>query len=154
MIEVERVRTPEQWKVLHELIQEYATTLGFSLEFQHLEDELSRLPEVYGHPAGAAFLASDNEGYCGCVAFKELETGVCEMKRLYVRESCRGQHAGRLLAETVMVEARTAGFRVMRLDTLQSLRAAVRLYKNLGFYDIPPYNNNPRADVRHLERML
>jgi GNAT superfamily N-acetyltransferase len=50
---------------------------------------------------------------------------------------------GRRLAERIIQEARTIGYRSMCLDTLPSMSRALRLYSNLGFRPIEPYVFNP-----------
>ncbi|AUW93440.1 hypothetical protein BXT84_05305 [Sulfobacillus thermotolerans] len=153
-MEVDEVHSARQWQLFRELVEEYGNTRGFSLEFQNFSAELEKLADIYARPSGSALLAFHKEHACGCVALKRLEQGICEMKRLYVRPSCRGYGLGRQLVERIMELGQTLGYERMRLDTLESLTAALHLYRTLGFYEIPRYNDNPRPDVRYLECRL
>lgn len=77
------------------------------------------------------------------------------MKRLFVREAFRGQQIGRLLIERLIGDARDIGYGRMRLDTFPpKMGKAVRLYESYGFREIPPYYDNPNADVLFMELSL
>ena len=141
------------------LFQEYANSLdeqGFAvcMALQAFEAELATLPGAYAPPAGCLLLATAHEP-AGCVALRPLDgPTVCEMKRLYVRPAHRAGGLGLALVERVVAEAGAAGYTRMRLDTLPTMRSAQRLYRALGFYEIPPYCANPVPKTLFFERRL
>lgn len=122
--------------------------------FQSFEAELAELPGKYAPPRGALLLAMKAEAAVGCVGVRPLAGNACEMKRLYVRPQQRGHGIGRSLAVAAIAAARQAGYRVMRLDTLERLREAMRLYASLGFARVPPYYANPLPSVVYWELTL
>ena len=137
-----------------ELFREYQQGLGVSLCFQGFERELERLPGDYARPRGRLLLARIAGEPAGCVALRGLEGGAGEMKRLYVRPAYRGMGIGRMLAECVIDEARALGYRALKLDTLPAMGEAQALYRELGFVDTEPYNDNPVEGARFLALVL
>ena len=138
-----------------ELFQEYAQSLGVNLCFQNFEQELAGLPGHYAPPDGRLLLAEYDGQLAGCVALHKWESGVCEMKRLYLRPSFRGKGLGRAIAEKIIADASSIGYQRMRLDTIEPLmKDAVEMYRKLGFREIAPYRPNPIAGAMYMELQL
>lgn len=136
------------------LFREYSVGLEFDLGFQDFKNELANLKAIYSHPTGALLLAYINNKTAGCVAVRKLSSNVCEMKRLYVRPSHRGNGIGMRLAVAIIEEARSLGYEKMRLDTVPAMRSARMLYEKLGFTEIEPYRYNPIPGTSFLELKL
>jgi putative acetyltransferase len=150
-----QVESPAQIEQARELFLEYAQSLGFSLCFQSFDQELAGLPGDYAPPDGRLLVAEYWSQLAGCVAMHPLEPGICEMKRLYLRPQFRGRGLGRVLAETVIAEARAIGCQKMRLDTVELVMPnAVAMYRRLGFREIEPYRVNPIAGALYMELEL
>jgi len=149
-----KIRAPlggSELVLARELISEYGDSLGVDLSFQGFEVELRGLPGDYAPPGGALLLAFLREECAGCIAVRPLSGDVCEMKRLYVRPRWRGLGIGGRLIEAVLSEARRAGYRAIRLDTLPSMTAARGIYEALGFRAIAPYYPSPIPGTAFLE---
>lgn len=136
------------------LFLDYAGSLSVDLDFQDFTTELNTLPGKYAPPDGAIILALVNEKIAGCVALRNIDEGICEMKRLYVRDAYRGLRIGKSLIETIIKVAMNLNYDYMRLDTLSTMTKAQSLYRSLGFYDIEPYVFNPIKDARFMELKL
>jgi ribosomal protein S18 acetylase RimI-like enzyme len=141
------------------LFREYASTIGVEVCLGDFEHELASLPGLYAPPSGRLLLAIEesagNPGEAiGCGALRKFAADDCELKRLYVRQAFRGQGAARELVKELIAEARSIGNKRMLLDTLPSMEAAHKLYRSLGFHDIPAYQKNPIPRSLFFELLL
>ncbi|MDQ2985063.1 MAG: GNAT family N-acetyltransferase [Actinomycetota bacterium] len=150
-LDIREARRGPELDEARRLFREYADSLGVDLGFQDFEQELEALPGHYAAPTGKLLIARLDGDPVGCVALRPLEGGLCEMKRLYVRDAARGAGAGKALALAIIEAAQDAGYDAMRLDTLPTMEAARRLYRELGFRAIEPYRFNPVADTSFME---
>jgi ribosomal protein S18 acetylase RimI-like enzyme len=153
-IEILDARSADDYLTARTLFEEYQSTIGADLCFQGFDDELEKLPAMYGPPGGSLLIAWRQARAVGCVGLRALEPDVCEMKRLFVRPEARGIGLGRELAAAIVQRARTGGYRSMVLDTLRSMVEARVIYRSLGFVQRAPYYANPQADVAFMELRL
>jgi GNAT superfamily N-acetyltransferase len=152
MVDMIQAESASQIDEARMLFREYEAWLGLDLCFQGFEQELADLPGKYAKPEGRLFLAYSDEKLAGCIAMRKLDDGICEMKRVFVRDGFRGQQIGLKLIEKLIDEARAEGYLKMRLDTFPpKMGKAVSLYESNGFRAIPAYYDNPHDGVLYLE---
>ncbi len=158
-----QAQSPEDMTQARALFQEYAKWLNVDLCFQGFDAELAGLPGDYAPPFGRLLLAGTHGVAFGCIALRPLDAGtrastaaprIGEVKRLYVQPEQRGQRWGRRLAEALVADARSIGYRELKLDTLGWMSAARALYADLGFRDCAPYYKNPLPDVVYMSVQL
>jgi len=149
-LRISEARWPDDRSIVETLFREYVASLAEDISFQNVDDELGTLPGRYARPTGVVLIARDGEEAAGAIAYRMVEPGVAEMKRLYVRPTFRGRAIGRELANELIADARERGYRTMLLDTLASMDAARALYRDLGFVPIAPYYDNPLPGVMYM----
>ena len=160
---------PEDIAIARDLFVEYARWLGVDLCFQGFDRELADLPGAYAPPRGRLLLAGSKPAAFGCIALRPLEKptettagalaqggehNIGEVKRLYVQPGHRGEGWGRRLAETLIADARAIGYRELKLDTLDWMADARKLYGILGFRECAPYYDNPLPGVVYMRLAL
>jgi putative acetyltransferase len=149
-IRISEARWLDDRATVEALFREYVASLAEDISFQNVDDELGHLPGKYARPGGVVLIARDGTQAAGAVAYRMVEPGVAEMKRLYVRPAFRGTGLGRELANELIEDARQNGYRTMLLDTLASMSAARALYRDLGFVPVAPYYDNPLPGVMYM----
>ena len=147
-------RADADYEDARRLIREYAASLPFALDFQGFDRELADLRAIYGPPSGELLLARREGAVVGVVGVRPLVDDVCEMKRMYVVRAMRGHGLGLALGFAIARAARDLGYRRMRLDTIDSMHAAIKNYRALGCVEIPAYYENPVPGARYFELVL
>jgi putative acetyltransferase len=105
---------------------------GFSIE----DPEVDAMFEAYEDPRSVFYVLLNGDQPIGCGGVSQLvggDSGVCELKKMYFLPEGRGQGAGRVLAELLIIDARRLGYHRIYIETLQRMVAANHLYRRLGF---------------------
>ena len=102
-------------------------------------------PEEMRPPRGVFLIVRCGERPRGCGALRTIESGVGEVKRMWIHPEVRGRGAGRRLLRALEQQAVRLGLHTLRLDTSRHLGEALALYRSAGYREIPAYNDNPYA---------
>jgi carbonic anhydrase len=135
---------------VRQFFRNYAAWLGVDLCFQGFDQEMASLPGAYGAPQGRLFYAEHAGQPAGCVGIRPFGDSYCELKRFYVEPSFRGRGIGRALLLAAITAAREIGYKRILLDTLPAMRIATKLYRELGFRNIPAYYATPVEGTQFL----
>lgn len=123
----------EFFDVLRGRYPEMLDVLDKYIEQQGVEDELANLLANYTPPNGACFLGFAGDTAVGTVMLKRIGDNDCEMNRMYVRDTARGQGLGRALCVRAVDQARAMGFDAIYLDAAFRHVEALPLYESVGF---------------------
>ena len=126
-----------------DMLLEGDPTFAGYLTIQNYDDELKDLSHKYGLPDGRLYLAYSDGVLAGSIALRKIDEERCELKRMYIKPEFRRRGIARTLVKQLINDAKEIGYRSMLLDTLPFLQIAIRMYKNLGFYEIDRYNDSP-----------
>ncbi len=96
-------------------------------------------PEEVAPGRGVFLVAHAGGDPVGCGAVRLLDQHEAELKRMYVVPEARRQGVARALLAALEAAARALGARRLVLETGTRQQAALALYRQSGFVDIPPY---------------
>lgn len=121
-------------------VAEASYGLSFDVEAM-IRSDLEDRSKFYP-PTGRFYLVRHGGADVGVGCLKRLAPGIAEIQRMYLRPQARGVGAGRRLLRQLLDDARTIGYRSVRLESLRALAPAHALYRSAGFVEIPPYSQN------------
>jgi putative acetyltransferase len=146
-----RVVTAEDTRgvaLVRSLFDEYAEWLAPFVDHHTIQSEIETLPAPFVAPRGILLLAADGDDACGCIALKPHTETSCEVKRLYVRESCRSAGLGRALLVGALSAACELGYNEALVSTIPAyMGRAVSMYEGLGFVPTERFENHTHAEI-------
>lgn len=150
--EIRPATSPADWDLARAFFREYEREIDAACCFDGFEAELAAIDRRHAPPEGRLLLAFADGAPAGCAAFRRLGEGVAEGRRLWLRPALRGRGLGGALVLALLDEARLAGFRTFRLETLPGkMSAAAAMYRQLGFREVPPYVPRPVPGALYME---
>ena len=156
-----QVASAEHKQQAGNLIREYLEWLNqlvqrdYGLEFDvdaMVASDLSD-PDKFHPPGGRFYLVTHGGDSAGVGCLKELEAGTGEIQRMYVPAEQRGKGIGRAIVNRLIEDARSIGYRQLKLESLEFLAAAHSLYRSVGFHQIDPYADNSMKSYQDAENL-
>jgi ribosomal protein S18 acetylase RimI-like enzyme len=92
--------------------------------------------------------------FIGCAGIRKFKDNIAELKRMYIKPGYRGVGLGNKLLEIALLRAKELDYSKIYLDTLSSMKSAVKIYKTAGFKEIKPYRFNPSEDALFFEKVI
>ncbi len=140
------VGSPATTEALRALLTEYLhwvaglahEQFGLSWDVEAMVDSDLHDTAKFSPPGGRSYLVGLGGAYVGMGCLMRLAPSVAEIQRMYVQPHCRGLGAGRRLVGQLVDDARTIGYRTVRLESLKALAPAHELYRSVGFVEIAP----------------
>lgn len=96
------------------------------------DKDLDDLEAFYANGAFDVLTTADGE-IIGTVGLAPLGGGACELRKMYLKASYRGQGLGQRLLKHAIAKAKELGFKRIELQTARVLEEAIGLYTKFGF---------------------
>jgi len=127
-------REPEAAELLRSMTEEIRETYDHTIDGHgHFKPEDVLVP-------GSGFLVGRvGDRAVACGAFRPLEPGIAEIKRMFVAREHRGHGYSKQILTKLERLARESGYTTVRLETRPKQAAAISLYESLGYVRIPNY---------------
>ena len=104
----------------------------------YYDEGLDRLSDFYDHPARAYYVLLDGDCVVGGIGYAEFPgfPRCCELQKLYLDDSVKGQGFGYDLISFIEAQAREKKYKQIYLETHTNLRTAIHIYEKCGYKEI------------------
>ncbi|MCB9134114.1 MAG: GNAT family N-acetyltransferase [Anaerolineales bacterium] len=160
-VEFQQVENDIQKTQVGALIREYLEWLNGQLQRDYgIEFDIEAMvhsdlsdSHKFHPPDGRFYLVQYDGTAAGVGCLKKLSEGVAEVQRMYVLPAFRGKGIGQAIVERLIEDAQAIGYRQLKLESLQFLKAAHALYHSVGFHEIHPYADNSMEAYQAREQL-
>lgn len=146
MLQIVHVRSESEATEVRVLVQEFlgwlnarypgmVEALADYFRVQDLDGQMRELLTRFAPPKAECLLARLDGVAAGIVMTKPHSEGVCEMNRMFVRDTTRGHGVGRALVAEILSTAKALGYRRMTLAAGPQHTEAIALYRSFGFIE-------------------
>lgn len=128
---------PRDDKQIAEVIRSVLMEFGVPKIGTAYEDKaLDCMTETYSQETSVYYVLDKGGkiiGGAGVAQLDNYEGNICELQKMYFLPEARGVGLGKLMIEKCLEKAKALGFENCYLETLPYMKAATKLYANMGF---------------------
>lgn len=132
-------------QIIRETLAEFGANHPGTVYFDPSTDTLYELFRQPGSYYNIAEINGRIEGGGGIFPTEGLPADTCELVKMYLLPEARGTGLGTRLIETCLEQARERGYKKVYLETMNELKAALKVYARLGFR----YLDGPMGNSGH-----
>ena len=114
----------------------------------YYDDTTDHLYELFQTAGSCYFVALQNQqvlGGAGIFPSAGLPPRTCELVKMYLAATARGQGLGGMLINKCLAEAKCLGYKQVYIETMPELKKAVSIYEKFGF----AYLDGPLGNTGH-----
>ena len=131
---------------IRELITTCLSEYGLETDPQGIED-LEDIEGGYFERGGTFWVIDEADGkIVGSAGLYPIDAETCELRKMYLSPDRRGQKLGIRLLVELIGEARSLGYRTVRLETASAMTKAIALYRRYGFRPTEEIPRGERSD--------
>ncbi len=132
-------------QIIRETLAEFGANHPGTVYFDPSTDTLYELFRQPGSYYNIAEINGRIVGGGGIFPTEGLPADTCELVKMYLLPEARGTGLGTRLIETCLEQARERGYKKVYLETMNELKAALKVYARLGFR----YLDGPMGNSGH-----
>ena len=145
-----RSAVPADRHAIEALVFSVLADYGLHGDPEGTDRDLADLDGVYLKSGGTFDVLIDEAGeVVGSVGLARVSSATCELRKMYLARSARGQGHGRRLLLHALERAKQLGFRRIELETASMLCEAIALYVAHGFKPFTSAHLSPRCDCAY-----
>ncbi|MFM2336873.1 MAG: hypothetical protein RL115_66 [Bacteroidota bacterium] len=142
---IQPVDNPIIAKIIRDTLEEFGANRPGTVYYDASTDDLFTLFQTSKAAYNIALLDGEIVGGGGIFPTEGLPTATCELVKMYLLPAARGIGLGTQLIELCLQQAKQFGFSEVYLETMNELKAALKVYQRLGFQ----YLDGPMGSSGH-----
>ena len=117
---------------------------------ERTDSDLSNIQQSYIDKGGTFdVLVDENDNIQGTVGLYRISQTTCEIRKMYLSSSLRGQGLGKKLLTHALSKAKELGYSRIELETASVLKEAIGLYERYGFRQFTRDHLAARCDASY-----